>query len=221
MLLISPCVTAILYQLSSHVLFFHLVQSLVTVPSFPPNVILIQLRSFTPPTLNPSPTKRKHAFLRQSQQLTILTFTFHSKTDVINQVLYYIYFQYYPYTMTRNTCFFSYAFSDNKSQRIRFRTLLLLAAPVRGCHSGSSVSISTCPLRLPLSHQPPINPLSPHPQTSSLAFLVSHLAVTSSAFFSQYNPRPSSVHAQIISISPLSLCLQAILPVLSLYFTHY
>uniref|UniRef100_A0A8C4RVD7 ITPR-interacting domain-containing protein n=1 Tax=Erpetoichthys calabaricus TaxID=27687 RepID=A0A8C4RVD7_ERPCA len=41
--------------------------------------------------------------------------------------------------------------------------LFPLAAPVRGCHSGSSFIISSCPVNLALSHPSPACPLSPHP----------------------------------------------------------
>ncbi len=46
-----------------------------------------------------------------------------------------------------------------------------LLLPIRGHHSGSSISILLCPLSLPLSHQPLSCPPSPHPWTSFLVFL--------------------------------------------------
>ncbi len=88
---------------------------------------------------------------------------------------------------------------------------------IRGHHSGSSISILFCPLHLPPSHQPPAYPSSPHPWSSSLVFLFSSCPVApSSTLFYRQTPHPFSAHAQTILVLPLSLCLQTVLPVLSL-----
>lgn len=49
---------------------------------------------------------------------------------------------------------------NQKSLNIPF--LFFSAAPFRGRRTGSSISISLCPLRLPLSHQPPSCSPCPH-----------------------------------------------------------